>query len=118
VAKGHWELDPFLKSRGISRVNILHVDIQGYEAELLDGARDTLGKALIHYLFVSTHSQALHQRITTELARFGYRVEVSSDVDNDTTSCDGFVFATSHQSEANFERVHTCRTHQDRREPR
>ena len=35
VAKGHWELDPFLKSRGISRVNILHVDIQGYEAELL-----------------------------------------------------------------------------------
>jgi len=102
VAKGQWELDPFLKSRGISRVNILHVDIQGWEAQLLDGARDTLGKALIDYLFVSTHSQALHRHVTTELARFGYRVEVSSDFDNDTTSYDGFVFATSHQAKPIF----------------
>ena len=45
--------------------------IDGYEAEFLYGARDTLGKALVDYLFVSTHSHALHQRITSELVGFG-----------------------------------------------
>src|SRR5204863_9554156 len=102
MCKGHWELDRFIKSRSISAVDILHVDLDGYEAELLDGARDTLGKALVDYLFVSTHSQALHQRITSELVGFGYRIEVSSDFDNDTTSYDGFVFAASPQAKPIF----------------
>ena len=95
VARGGWELDPFFKLRGISHANILHVDIQGNEADLVDGGRDTLGKRLVDYLFVSTHSQALHQCIVSELAGFGYRLEVSSDFDDDTTSFDGFVFASS-----------------------
>ena len=102
VAKGNWELDPFLNSRGISHVNIPHVDIQGYEAELLDGGRDTLNSGLVDYLFVSTHSQVLHQRIIGELAEFGYRVEVSSDFDNETTSFDGFVFASSQHAKQIF----------------
>jgi hypothetical protein len=102
VAKGQWEADPFLMSRSISHLDILHVDIQGYEGELMEGARHTLGKALVDYLFVSTHSQALHQRIAGELAGFGYRVEVSSDFDNDTTSQDGFVFASSPRAKPIF----------------
>jgi len=102
VAKGNWELDPFLKSRSISHMNILHVDIQGYEEELLDGGRNTLKKGLVDYLFVSTHSQVLHQRVVSELARFGYRVEVSSDFDNETTSFDGFVFASSQHAKQIF----------------
>ena len=95
VATGLWELDRFMKSRSISHVDILHVDIQGYEAELLAGARDTLSKAMVDYLFVSTHSQLLHQRIMGQLAEFGYRLDVSSDYDNETTSSDGFVLASS-----------------------
>jgi hypothetical protein len=102
VAKGRWELDPFMKHRNIPHVNILHVDIQGYEAELLDGGRDTLDNGLVDYLFVSTHSQVLHQRIVSELTQFGYRIEVSSDFDNDTTSFDGFVFASSRHAKQIF----------------
>lgn len=102
VAKGQWVLDPFLKFRRIAHVDVLHVDIQGYEAELLEGARDALGRALVDYLFVSTHSQALHQRIVGELSGFGYRVEVSSDFDNHTTSYDEFVFASSPQAKQIF----------------
>jgi hypothetical protein len=102
VAKGRWELDPFLKSHSISLLSILHVDIQGYEAELLDGGRDTLKNGLVDYLFVSTHSQDLHQGIVSELAQFGYRIEVSSDFDNDTTSFDGFVFASSQHAKQIF----------------
>ena len=95
VATGLWQLDRFVKSRSISHVDILHVDIQGYEAEFLAGARDTLSEAMVDYLFVSTHSQLLHQRIMSELVEFRYCLDVSSDYDNDTTASDGFVFALS-----------------------
>jgi hypothetical protein len=62
---------------------------------MLDAARTTLASAKIDYLFISTHSQKLHGDVVKTLGDFGYRVEVSSDVDNDTTSLDGFVFASS-----------------------
>jgi hypothetical protein len=102
VAKGYWELDPFLKVRGTAHLDILHVDIQGYEAELLEGSQASLGGGLVDYLFVSTHSQALHQHIVSKLVAFGYRVEVSSDFENDTTSLDGFVFASSPRAKKIF----------------
>jgi hypothetical protein len=95
VGKGRWELDEFFVSRGLSHLDILHVDIQGAEGELLDGGRQTLGNSQVDYLFVSTHSQALHRGVAEELTRFGYRVEVSSDFDYETTSYDGFLFAAS-----------------------
>ena len=88
--------------RGISHLNILHSDIQGFEAQLLEGAKDAFENALIDYFFVSTQSQLLHQSVTSELVRLGYRVEVSSDYDNDTTSYDGFVFASSPQAKQIF----------------
>ena len=47
------------------------------------------------YVFVSTHSNELHYKILAQLALLGYRVEVSSDFDNETTSFDGFIFASS-----------------------
>jgi hypothetical protein len=76
VATGHWQLDPFLGSRGIERVDILHVDIQGLEGELIAGARNSLTNRLVDYLFISTHSQEIHRRIISELTTFGYRIEV------------------------------------------
>jgi len=95
VARGQFELDSFLTSRNISRLDILHVDIQGYEVEMIAGGRRTLGEHFVDYLFVSTHSQELHQRVLNELKAAGYRIEISSDFDNETTSYDGFVFASS-----------------------
>jgi hypothetical protein len=95
VGKGLWELDDFFATRGLSHLDVLHADIQGAEGALLDGGRHTLGNSKIDYLCVSTHSQALHRGVAEELTRFGYRVEVSSDFDNETTSFDGFIFAAS-----------------------
>jgi hypothetical protein len=107
VAKGLWELDRFVESRSISHVDILHVDIQGYELDFLAGARDTLSKAMVDYLFVSTHSQLLHKRIVSELVEFRYRLDVASDYDNETTSSDGFVFASSPHAKKIFSKF-TC----------
>ena len=95
VGRGRWEVDAFLQSRHLERLDILHVDIQGYEAEMLEASQRTLKAHLVDYLFISTHSQALHSHVVAQLNSHGYRVEVSSDFDNETTSFDGFVFATS-----------------------
>lgn len=102
VASGHWELDLFLKTRGISRLDILHADIQGYELQLLEKGSEAFKAAAMDYVFVSTHSQEIHRHIITELAKFDYRVEVSSDFDHETTSFDGFVFASSPRAERIF----------------
>jgi Methyltransferase FkbM domain len=102
VGKGHWELDDFFATRGLAHLDILHVDIQGAEAELLDGGRRTLGNAQVDYLCVSTHSQALHRSVADALTGLGYRVEVSSDFDNETTSSDGFIFAASQRVQPIF----------------
>jgi hypothetical protein len=95
VAKGQFEIDRFLERRKLSRVDILHADIQGYEIQMLDAARASLADARVDYLFISTHSQSLHIKVADTLRKFGYRIEVSSDFDNDTTAFDGFVFASS-----------------------
>jgi len=102
VAKGRWQLDLFLQSRGIQRVDILHVDIQGFEGDMIAGAGNALSNMFVDYLFVSTHSQGIHHRIVAELSKFGYRIEVVSDYDNETTSSDGLVFASSLRSKQIF----------------
>jgi len=71
VARGGWQLDQFLHSRELRSVDILHVDIQGFEGEMMDGARDALRNARIHYLFISTHSQQIHHHIIRQLKEFG-----------------------------------------------
>lgn len=95
MGRSHLEVDSFLRSRSLTHLNILHVDIQGYEVEMVEGCQNSLIQQMIDYLFISTHSQEIHKGITIKLNELGYRVEVSSDFDNDTTSFDGFVFASS-----------------------
>lgn len=95
VGRKNFEIDPFLFKQGLVHLDILHADIQGNEVEMLEGSRESLESHLIDYLFVSTHTQALHSEVVDELKRIGYRIEVSSDYDHDTTSYDGLVFASS-----------------------
>jgi hypothetical protein len=102
VGAGKFEVDAFFRNRKVKQLDILHTDIQGFEVEMLQGARDVLAKRRVHYLFISTHSQAIHGTIVDGLGRLGYRVEISSDFDIQTTSFDGFVFASSPEVAAVF----------------
>ena len=95
VGTGQFEVDRFLQEQGIERLDVLHSDIQGYEAQMLDGAAGCLGRHGADYVFVSTHGTKLHSQVLGALRGHGYRVEVSSDVATETTSFDGLVFATS-----------------------
>ncbi len=103
VGQGQFEVDTFLKARKLASLDVLHADIQGYEIEMLNGSSEALNKKLISYIFVSTHSQSLHADVINLLGLFGYRVEVAANFDSDTTSYDGFVFASSPLVEALFE---------------
>jgi hypothetical protein len=95
VGNGHFEVDGFLESRGRPHLDILHADIQGFEMEMLDGASRALAQKKVDYVFVSTHSQDLHYAVVNRLKSLNYRIEISSDFEFETTSFDGFVFASS-----------------------
>jgi len=95
VGIGKFEVDAFFKDRKIKALDILHADIQGAELEMLTTAKGVLEKRRAHYLFIATHSQQLHSEVVDRLNEVGYRVEISSDFDFQTTSFDGFVFASS-----------------------
>jgi hypothetical protein len=95
VGKDQFGIDSYLEKQGISKIDILHSDIQGYEMEMLESCSAALVNRKIDYLFISTHSQELHYSTIGLLEKFGYRVEISSDFEYDTTSFDGLVFASS-----------------------
>ena len=95
VGKNYFCIDEYMKKDNIQHIDILHSDIQGFELEMIPGAANSFLKRSIDYVFISTHSNRIHYQILAQLALFGYRVEVSSDFDNETTSFDGFIFASS-----------------------
>jgi methyltransferase FkbM-like protein len=102
VGTGKFEVDAFFRDRKIKRLDILHADIQGFEVEMLQGAESVLAKRRVNYLFIATHSQAIHRDVVDRLKAQGYRVEISSDFEDQSTSFDGFVFASSPDVEALF----------------
>ena len=93
VGHGQFEVDAWMAERGFDRLHILHSDIQGFEAEMLDGAARTLGEGRADHVFISTHSQPLHREVRERMEGFGYRIELSSDFAHETTSFDGFLLA-------------------------
>lgn len=107
VGLGKFEVDAFLRDNAIARLSVLHVDIQGYEDEMLSGGSAALQGKRIDYIFVSTHSQALHEHVRSRLGGYGYRIEISSDFDNETTSFDGFLCASSPEAKPLFDSFRT-----------
>lgn len=103
VGHGQLAVDDYMAREQIERLDILHADIQGYEVEMLDGAARVLADGAIDRLFVSTHSQALHRQVVGTLKAKGYRVEISADFDDQTTSFDGFVYAAHPRIDALFQ---------------
>ena len=102
VANDGFKIDSFVNEKKIKKISILHSDIQGWELEMLDGANNFLTQQIANYIFLSTHSQRIHEEAKRKLESFGYIIEVSSDFDNHTTSYDGFILATASSAERVF----------------
>jgi hypothetical protein len=95
VGKESFTVDAFFQQNQPNKIHILHSDIQGYELEMLDGAKAVLTQRQIDYVFISTHSENLHEAVLEKVEKLGYRVEVSSGYERETTSFDGLVFASN-----------------------
>lgn len=95
VGQDAFQVDRYLQNKNLNYLDVLHSDIQGYELEMLEGAKQSLINGRVGYLMISTHSESLHDEVTAFLERVNYRVEISSGFDMHTTSFDGFIFASN-----------------------
>lgn len=93
VGRGRFGVDAWMCRSGLDWLDVLHCDIQGFEVEMLEGADAALKDRRIGYCFISTHSQALHDRCADVMLARGYRIELAADFDHETTSFDGVIFA-------------------------
>lgn len=59
----------------LQRVDLLHIDIQGGEADLIDECRSLLEEK-VAYLLVGTHSRQIEGRIMTTLLASGWQLEI------------------------------------------
>ena len=79
LATGRYDRLPMIPLADIvtaeGRVDLLHVDIQGGEADLVHGSREALD-AHVAYLLIGTHSRAIEGRLAADLLAWGWRLEV------------------------------------------
>lgn len=85
-------VDAFCAEKGIEHLDILHSDIQGFELDMLEGARGFLTQGKASYVFISTHSSSLHAACLEKLQAFGYSILAEADL-TETFSFDGLIVA-------------------------
>ena len=87
-------VDSFATERKLSRLHVLHADIQGAEVSMLEGAYTLLSARQIDYLFISTHSVDLHEQCASFLRTQHYQLLASVDPE-ESHSVDGVLVACS-----------------------
>lgn len=87
-------IDDFCLEKTIDFIDILHCDIQGYEYEMLLGAKKMIIEDKIGYFFISTHSNNIHYQCLNYLKEKSYVIVASADLDQ-TYAEDGLIVAKS-----------------------
>lgn len=87
-------IDDFIALKSIDFVDILHSDIQGFEYEMLKGAKALIDNKRVGYFFISTHSGQLHTDCEQFLKAHGFEILASADVAH-SYSIDGILIAKS-----------------------
>jgi Methyltransferase FkbM domain len=85
-------VDSFIETKQIKHIDILHSDIQGFELEMLEGAKNSFSRRVVDYVFISTHRHALHYRCLEKLAKYGFRILADADL-LESHSLDGLIVA-------------------------
>lgn len=85
-------VDGFCARKKLSRLHVLHSDIQGHEYKMLTGAHSMLSRQLIDFVLVSTHSNSLHSECLSVLRSHEYDILASADMD-ESFSADGLIVA-------------------------
>lgn len=72
-------VDDIMEKFSLSRVNIIHMDVQGAEEKVIEGMSKTLSRQLVDYLFIGTHTVDLHNACERALNNFEYKTLYSLD---------------------------------------
>ena len=83
-------VDTFLSNNSIDFLSILHSDIQGAEYDMLKGAEKSLTDKKIGFLFISTHSDDIHNKCTEFLLEHDYSILASHTI-GESFSADGLI---------------------------
>lgn len=87
-----YSVDYLIQKHKIGHLSILHSDIQGFELKMLKGCKKALAEKQIDYIFISTHSNELHQLCIDELKSHDYRIVCEANLD-ESFSVDGLIVA-------------------------
>ena len=100
-------LDGFLKKRSIDYVDLLHVDIQGWELKMLQGSIKSLNKKKVRFLFISTHHHSIshdpliHQKCIDFIKENGGYI-ISEHTIYESFSGDGLIVASFDKKDSEF----------------
>lgn len=83
-------VDDFIEEQKIDFIHILHSDIQGFELDMLKGAKKLIERKKVGYFFISTHSNELHNRCIEYLSQYGFILVASANMD-ESYSYDGLI---------------------------
>jgi FkbM family methyltransferase len=81
-------LDSFLAERGLPHIAMLKIDVEGFEASVVEGMQETLSKKLIKYILIETGVES-RDYILKNLHGHGYyphRITAKGDVVDVTSS--------------------------------
>lgn len=100
-------VDSVVDKENISQLDILHMDIQGYELDALHSAQKTIRGKKLRFLFVSTHhyeissSPSMHQACVDFIKSHGGHIVASHTV-YESCSGDGLIVASFADEDKDF----------------
>jgi len=80
-------------------VNLVHMDVQGLEADVLRGGARVIGMGRVETFLIGTHGRDVHRECVEELAGYGYMIECSEAEARDQP--DGILVASKGEQRLN-----------------
>jgi hypothetical protein len=84
-------MDQVVRALGISRIDLLKLDVEGFELDVLKGANETL--QLVDRVILEYHSPELGRRTVELFARQGLEILLDQKQNWDSTAGAGILFA-------------------------
>jgi FkbM family methyltransferase len=100
-------VDSIVKERGLEKLEILHLDIQGAEFDALQGAIQTISQNKLRFIFISTHHYSIsgnplmHQKCLEFIKSRGGNI-ISEHTVLESCSGDGLIVASFDEQDADF----------------
>ena len=112
-----FSVDGIMKMKKIEKLDLLHMDVQGFELETLKGVEETIKSGKLRFLFVSTHHYLFSRSVNTHadcltfIKKRGGHI-ISSHTIPESFSGDGLIVASFDERDKDFT-VDTSINHTD-----